>query len=143
MPPRAAADALQPQRAPLQLQRAPLQAQRAPLQAQGVPMQPQLAPLEPQAPARPVKKLSPIDGTIQWVVKGDTNDEAARAWGASSGMGKYTPSVPQARDALRAEGRASGTRGHGFAFEHRGGPPARPAVSARPRSRSAQFGDEV
>ena len=23
----------------------------------------------PQAPARPVKKLSPIDGTIQWVVK--------------------------------------------------------------------------
>lgn len=99
--------------------------------------------VRPQAPARPVKKLSPIDGTIQWVVKGDTNDEAARAWGASSGMGKYTPSVPQARDALRAEGRASGTRGHGFAFEHRGGPPARPAVSARPRSRSAQFGDEV
>ena len=99
--------------------------------------------VRPQAPARPVKKLSPIDGTIQWVVKGDTNDEAARAWGASSGMGKYTPSVPQARDALRAEGRASGTRGHGFAFEHRGGPPARPAVSARARSRSAQFGDEV
>jgi len=100
----------------------------------------------PVAPARLVKKLSPIDGTIQWVVKGDTNDEAGRSWGADHGMGKYQPSVPQARDAVRGEGKRSGTGGgHGFSFEQRGGgaqrPPARPpAPRTRPRQ---QYGDEV
>ena len=105
--------------------------------------QQQTAP--PQAPQRPVKKLSPIDGTIQWVVKGSTDDEAARAWGASSGMGKYTPSVPQTRDALRAEGRTSGARGHGFSFEQRGGGASRATVPGRARSRSSvsRVGDEV
>merc|ERR1711871_1768970 len=59
--------------------------------------------------ARSVLKVSPMDGTIVRVMKGNSNDERARAWGASSGMEKYSPSVPQARDALRAASRTSGT----------------------------------
>ena len=96
----------------------------------------------PQAPARPVKKFSPIDGTIQWVVKADpaAEDSSGRAWGADHGMGKYQPGVPQTRDARNGDARRSGaSSGHGFSFEQK----PKQQRPARTRSASTYAGDEV
>ena len=66
----------------------------------------------PPAPPRPQKqpqsrqkRVSPIDGTIEWVQLADDEDGAGQSWGLDHGLGNMVPSAPQSRDALRAQQR--------------------------------------